>query len=253
MNRGRLTTIWVARIGDECGTMKGTSRMRKENVIARLKALSNPGAVEEMTRVGINPGKSYGVSTPNLWALAREIGVDHDLAQELWASGIHDARLVAGLIADPEATTGEQMDSWARDFDSWAVCDHCCNQLFARTRYAHDKAVEWSGSDQEYVKRAGFVIMASLVVKDKKAADERFEAFFPIMVREAGDERNYVRRAVNTALRTVGKRNSSLNQKAIETAREIGKLEFKSARWIASDAIRELTSDSVQKRLHKKK
>jgi len=227
--------------------------MRKEDIIARLKALSNPGAVEEMAKVGIKPGKSYGVSTPNLWALAREIGVDHGLAQELWASGIHDARLVAGLIDDPEATTGEQMDSWARDFDSWAVCDHCCSQLFARTRYAHDKAVEWSGSDQEYVKRAGFVMMASLVVKDRKAADERFEAFFPIMVREAGDERNYVKRAVNTALRTVGKRNSSLNQKAIETAREIGELDSKSARWIASDAIRELTGDAVQKRLQRKK
>jgi 3-methyladenine DNA glycosylase AlkD len=227
--------------------------MRKEDVIARLKALSNPGVVEEMARFGINPGKSYGVSTPNLWALAREIGIDHGLAQELWASGIHDARLVAGLIADPKATTGEQMDSWARDFDSWAVCDHCCNQLFARTRYAHDKVVEWSGSDQEYVKRAGFVMMASLVVKDRKAADERFEAFFPLMVREAGDERNYVKRALNTALRTVGKRSSNLNRKAVETAREIGELDSKSARWIASDAIRELTSDSVQKRLQRKK
>jgi len=227
--------------------------MREEDVIARLEALSNPGAVEEMARVGIKPGKSFGVSTPNLWAIAREIGVDHSLALALWASGIHDARLVAALIADPEAVTGEQMDGWAGDFDSWAVCDHCCSQLFARTRYAYDKAVEWSGSDQEYVKRAAFVIMASLVPKDKKAADERFEAFFPIMVREAWDDRNYVRRAVNWALRQIGKRNSNLNRKAIETAREIGKLDYKSARWIASDAIRELTSDSVQKRLQRKK
>jgi len=227
--------------------------MRKEDVIARLKALSNPGAVEEMARFGINPAKSYGVSTPNLWALAREIGTDHGLAQELWASGIHDARLVACLIADPQAITGEQMDGWAGDFDSWAVCDHCCNQLFARSSYAWNKAVAWSSSEREYVKRAAFVIMACLVVKDKKAADERFEAFFPIMVREAWDDRNYVKKGVNWALRQVGKRNSNLNQRAIETAREIGKLDSKSARWIASDGIRELTSDSVQERLQRKK
>lgn len=227
--------------------------MQKEDVLGRLKAMSDPQAVREMARYGITPETNLGVPTPSLRSLAGEIGVDHGLAQELWASGVRDARLVACLIEDPAMVTESQMDDWARGFDSWDVCDACCAWLFRRTAHARARALEWSGADAEFVKRAGFVLMANFVVSEKKAADEWFEVFFPIIVREAGDDRNYVKRAVNWALRQIGKRNLNLNQKAVETAREIQRLDAKSARWIASDALRELTSEKVQKRLQGRK
>ena len=219
------------------------------NVLQRLKALSDPTAVEGMARYGINPENTLGVSIPNLRAMAREIGKDHDLAQDLWASGIHEARILASMIEDPGQATEEQMNRWVRDFDSWDVCDQCCMNLFEKTEFAYRKAVEWSEKDKEFVKRAGFVMMARMAVSDKKAGNDKFEPFFPIIRREAGDERNYVKKAVNWALRQIGKRNASLNRKAIEAAGEIQRMDSKSARWVASDALRELTSESVRKRL----
>jgi 3-methyladenine DNA glycosylase AlkD len=221
------------------------------DILARLKALSNPKAVEGMARYGINPENTYGVSIPNLRKIAREAGVNHTLAQELWASGIHEARILASMIDDPSMATEEQLESWVKDFDSWDVCDQCCMNLFEKTGFAYRKAVEWSESDKEFVKRAGFVLMARLAVSDKNADDEIFETFFPIIKREASDNRNYVKKAVNWALRQIGKRNINLNKKAILIAGEIQKMDSRSAKWIASDAIRELTGESVQERLHR--
>jgi 3-methyladenine DNA glycosylase AlkD len=221
------------------------------DILARLKALSNPKAVEGMARYGINPENTYGVSIPNLRKIAREAGVNHTLAQELWASGIHEARILASMIDDPSMATEEQLESWVKDFDSWDVCDQCCMNLFEKTGFAYRKAVEWSESDKEFVKRAGFVLMARLAVSDKNADDEIFETFFPIIKREASDNRNYVKKAVNWALRQIGKRNINLNKKAILIAGEIQKMDSRSAKWIASDAIRELAGESVQKRLHR--
>ncbi len=221
------------------------------DILARLKALSNPKAVEGMARYGINPQNTYGVSIPNLRKIARETGINHALAQELWASGIHEARILASMIDDPSMATEEQLESWVKDFDSWDVCDQCCMNLFEKTGFAYRKAVEWSESDEEFVKRAGFVLMARLAVSDKNADDEIFETFFPIIKREASDNRNYVKKAVNWALRQIGKRNINLNKKAILIAGEIQKMDSRSAKWIASDAIRELTGESVQKRLHR--
>lgn len=223
------------------------------DILARLKALSNPKAVEGMARYGINPENTYGVSIPNLRKIARETGKNHAVAQELWASGIHEARIIASMIDDPKMATEEQLESWVKDFDSWDVCDQCCLNLFKKTGFAYRKAVEWSERDEEFVKRAGFVLMACLAVSDKKADDKQFEALLPIVRREAYDNRNFVKKAVNWALRQIGKRNASLNMKAIETAEEIKKMDSRSAKWIASDAIRELTSESVQKRLQAKK
>jgi 3-methyladenine DNA glycosylase AlkD len=221
------------------------------DILARLKTLADPKAVEGMARYGINPQNTYGVSIPNLRKIARETGINHTLAQELWASGIHEARILASMIDDPSMATEEQLESWVKDFDSWDVCDQCCMNLFEKTGFAYRKAVEWSESDKEFVKRAGFVLMARLAVSDKNADDEIFETFFPIIKREASDNRNYVKKAVNWALRQIGKRNINLNKKAILIAGEIQKMDSRSAKWIASDAIRELTGESVQKRLHR--
>jgi 3-methyladenine DNA glycosylase AlkD len=204
-----------------------------------------------MARFGINPANSYGVSIPNLRSIARETGRDHTLAQELWASGIHEARMLASMIDDPKMTTEAQLESWVKDFDSWDVCDQCCMNLFEKTPFAYQKAVEWSAKDKEFIKRAGFVLMARLAVSDKKAEDRKFEAFLSIIKREALDNRNFVKKAVNWALRQIGKRNVNLNLKAVETAKEIQGMNSKSAGWIASDAIRELTGKAVQQRLRR--
>ncbi len=148
--------------------------------------------------------------------------------------------------------TQEQMEQWVLDFDYWEICDQCCMNLFEKTNFAYYKATGWSSRTEEFVKRAGFVLMARLAVSDKKADDSRFEQFFPILVREAYDERNFVKKAVNWALRQIGKRNLALNKKAIEIAMVIRKIDSSSAKWIASDAIRELSGEAVQKRVRKK-
>jgi len=226
--------------------------MQYEEILKKLKSLSNPKAVEGMAKYGIITKNAYGVSIPNLRKIAKDIGIDHKLAQKLWSSGIHEARILASMIDDPTQVTEKQMERWARDFDSWDVCDQCCSNLLDRTEFAHPKATQWSKRREEFVKRAGFVLMATLAVHDKKATDKDFLKFFPIIKRESNDNRNFVKKAVNWALRQIGKRNLNLNRKAIQTAKEIQKMDSKSARWIAADAIRELKSEAVQKRLKAK-
>jgi 3-methyladenine DNA glycosylase AlkD len=181
--------------------------------------------------------------------MAKQIGRNHLLAQRLWNSGVHEARILAGMIDLPEEVTEKQMEKWARDFDSWDVCDQVCSNLFDKTKFAHKKAIIWSKRREEFVKRAGFVLMATLAVHDKESGDKQFLKFLPIIKREARDERNFVKKAVNWALRQIGKRNLALNRMAIKTAKEIQGIDSKAAKWIASDAIRELTSEAVQKRL----
>ena len=232
--------------------MKPNRPMTYAEILDRLRSLSNSTAVHGMARYGINPENAYGISIPNLRKIAKEIGKDHSLASQLWSSGIHEARILACLIDDPKMVSKGQLERWVRDIDSWDVCDQCCGNLFDKSAFAYQKAVEWSGRSEEFVKRAGFVLMARLAVSDKKADDEEFEQFFPVIEREATDNRNYVKKAVNWALRQIGKRSLSLNGKAVEAAREIQKVDSRSAKWIASDAIRELTSEAVQKRLRSK-
>lgn len=225
------------------------SELTYDDVIKKLKSLSNPKAVEGMARFGINPENTFGISIPNLRKMAKQIGKDHTIAQQLWVSGIHEARILAGMIDELEMVTEKQMENWVKDFDSWDVCDQVCSNLFDKTSFAHKKAREWSKRKEEFVKRAGFVLMAALAVHDEKAKDKEFKIFFPIIKKEAIDNRNFVKKAVNWALRQIGKRNLNLNREAIETAREIQKMDSKSAKWIASDALRELTSKAIQKRL----
>ncbi|MCL5280770.1 MAG: DNA alkylation repair protein [Planctomycetes bacterium] len=225
------------------------ARWTCEEVVKRLRSLGDPRAAEGAARFGIRVSSILGVSAPNLRRLAREIGKDHALAGRLWTTGIYDARVLAALIDDPARVTPRQMERWAGDFDSWAVCDAACCCLFDKTPDPWDKAIAWTGRKPEYVKRAGFVLMAALAVHDKKAPDERFEAFFPLIMRHAADERNFVKKAVNWALRQIGKRNARLNKLAIRTVQDIRRTGSKAAKWIAADALRELTSDRVQARL----
>jgi 3-methyladenine DNA glycosylase AlkD len=223
--------------------------MQAEEILNRLKSLVDPEAVAGMARFAVGGQHTLGISIPTLRKLAKEIGQDHDLAGQLWVSGIHEARILASMIDPPPSVTAAQMERWVKDFDSWDVCDQCCNNLFSKTPLAHQKADEWSRREEEFVKRAGFVLMATLAVHDKKARDETFVAYLPLIKREATDARNFVKKAVNWALRQIGKRNRRLNQVAIQTAQEIKEIDSKSARWIANDALRELSSDKVRQRL----
>jgi 3-methyladenine DNA glycosylase AlkD len=223
------------------------------SILRRLQSLGDPKAVEGMARFGIKTRKVFGVSAPDLRKMAKEIGKNHDLAQELWSVDVLETRGLAFLIDDPSEVTEKQMEQWVREFDNWAVCDGCCANLFDKTVFAWKKAVEWSQRKREFEKRAAFTLMAALAVHDKKAADKQFVSFLPIIKREAEDERNFVKKAVSWALRQIGKRNLALNKKAIQTAKEIQRLNSKSARWIAADALRELTSAGVQRRLARKR
>ena len=223
--------------------------MQYSDILKELKSLSNPRAIEGMAEYGITPGNTYGVSIPNLRKIAKETGIDHELAQQLWESDIRETRILACMIDDPEMVTREQMESWAEDFNYWEICDQCCQNLFENTKFAYRKCIEWSSNEQEFIKRAGFLLMARLAFKDKGMGDKQFEEFLLIIKREASDNRNYVKKAVNWALRQIGKRDPHLNEMAIRAAKEIQQIDSRSANWVASDALRELTSEAVQKRL----
>lgn len=226
-------------------------------IIEELRALSDPAKIADLERYAIKTPKWFGIRTPELKAFAREVKklVDdrHATALELWESGIYDVRAVAFMIDDPKQVTPEQMDAWARDFDNWATVDGACSYLFCRTPFAYEKAAEWATRKPEFEKRAAFSLMAYLAVHDKKADDAKIAAFLPLIEKHSDDNRNFVRKAVNWALRQIGKRNPSLNKLAIQTAERIKKQNTPSARWIASDALRELNSPGVKERLMRKR
>ena len=218
---------------------KTTDPITAAQLLAALQAKANPYNVAGMARFGINPSNTMGVSVKDLRALAKGKR-DHTAALELWASGIHEARILAAMIDDPAAVTPEQMNAWAVDFDSWDVCDQVCMNLFDRTPYAYFKVLEWSTRQEEFVKRAAFTLMACLAVHDKQAGNERFLDFLPVIEREAADPRNYVKKAVNWALRQIGKRNADLRRAAIQSAERLLASGSSSAGWVARDALREL-------------
>lgn len=219
-------------------------------IINQLRAMANQTNVEGMARFGIRPKTEIlGISVSDLRKLAKTIGKrQHELAQQLWASGIHEARILASIIDDPQQVTEAQMERWAADFDTWDICDQCCGNLFDKTPFAVHKAIEWSKRDEEFVKRAAFVLMAYLAVHDKRCGNAPFLRFLLIIDRTATDERQFVKKAVSWALRQIGKRNRALNQSAIIVAERLRERGSKAERWIASDALRELTSEKVQSR-----
>jgi 3-methyladenine DNA glycosylase AlkD len=224
-----------------------------ESAVAELRKLGEKRNVEGMAHFGIVAQNVYGVAKPKMDVLAKRIGRDHNLALELWNSGVHDARILAGMIDEPAKVTAAQMNRWVRDFDNWDVCDGTCCHLFVFTDAAWDCAVKWTKRAAEFEKRAGFALVAYLAYRDKTAKDAQFKKIFPILLREAHDDRNFVRKAVNWALRNIGKRNLVLNRAAIQTAEKMKKIDSRAARWIAADALRELQSDAVQARLQRKK
>lgn len=227
-----------------------SSQQKVNEIIQKLEEYAAPLAKEGMARFGIKTEYALGVSIPNLRKIAKENDKDNQLAIKLWKTKIHEARILATMIADSKLVTEKQMESWVKDFNSWDLCDQCCGNLFDKTKFAYRKAIKWSSDRREFIKRAGFVMMACLAVHDKNAGDKEFLRFLPIIKREANDNRNFVKKAVNWALRQIGKRNVNLHKMAIKTAKEIQKLDSRSAKWIASDAIRELESESVGKRLN---
>lgn len=220
-----------------------------EQAMARLNALADPTQLAGQARYGINVSASLGLSAPAMRKLAKEIGRDHQLAAQLWDSGVREARIVACLIDDPALVTETQMETWALDFASWEVVDTCCCNLFDRCDLGYSKALEWSERAGEFVKRAGFVLMACLAVHNKNAPDSYFEPFLAAIEQQACDNRHFVRKAVNWALRQIGKRNLALRQRAIEVALLIADRECKGARWVACEALRELRSEQLEARM----
>jgi 3-methyladenine DNA glycosylase AlkD len=233
-------------------------------ILAELRASGSEKNREGMARYGINVGQAFGVSVYELRKVAKRLGTDHDLALALWATGNHEARLLAAFVDHPAQVTGRQMDAWAGDFDSWDICDQACTSLFDQSEPAWAKAAEWARRDEEWVKRGGFALMAGLAVHDKAATDRAFTKLFPLIARAASDDRNFVKKAVNWALRNIGKRNRALNRAAIACAEKIlatanhraggergGDRGTRAARWVASDALRELRSAKMQARLER--
>lgn len=238
---------------------------RVSALLAELRALGRADNRAGMARLGIKTDNAFGVSIPKLRAVAKRLGVDHSLALALWATGQHEARLLACFVDDPRAVTEGQMEAWSLGFDSWDVCDQATTSLFDRTEHAWSKAAEWAQRDEPWVKRGGFALIAGLAVHDTRAADRAFSRLLPVIERGAFDERNFVKKSVSWALRNIGKRNLPLNAEAVARAEKIrsaanrragaergGDPSVRAARWVARDALRELTSDALRTRLEEK-
>ena len=228
------------------------SPTREEQVhsaLAWLKSHSTKATRDGMARYAIPSDNAYGVAMRDIKALGKSLGKNHALALDLWATGVYEARMLASFVGDPELLTRREMDQWCKDFDNWAFCDAMSFNLFDRSPYAWPMVETWSRRRGEFEKRTAFALLWSLSVHDKSAADERFLNGLALIEREAADERNFVKKAVNMALRAVGKRNRALNTAAVDVARRLAASEDATARWVGKDALRELTSAGVAKRL----
>jgi 3-methyladenine DNA glycosylase AlkD len=220
-----------------------------EDVLARLRGLADPTRLAGMARYGVATDSAYGVTVAELRQVARPLGRDHDLAAGLWDTGVHEARILASLVDDATLVDDAQFELWAAEFDSWDLCDQVCQNLFRHARPAWPKAVEWTRRSELFVKRAGFTLMAGLAVADRKTADDRFAALLEPLADGADDERPMVRKAASWALRAIGKRSPQLNAAAVETADRLNGSDAPGARWVGADALRELESEAVQRRL----
>ncbi len=220
-----------------------------ETLIAQLEALASPEDAAGMARFGIRGTRVLGVPVKTLRAIARETGRSHTLATELWASGIHEARILASIVAEPKRVTLDQMERWVSELNSWDLCDQCCTNLWVRTPFARERALVWSEREEEFVKRAGFVLMVQVAGKDKGAPAELLYRYLARAEREAGDERNFVKKAVSWTIREIGQRGAALNQAAVAVARRLQASEARAARWVGGDALRELTSEKVARRV----
>ena len=231
---------------------KNREKMNTEDIIKKLEELSKPEDVEGLGRFGIDMKNTYGLKMPVVKKIAKECEKSHELAENLWKIETRETRIIASLVDIPEKVTPEQMDLWANDFNDWEICDQCCTNLFRKTPFADEKIYQWTKDDKEFVKRAGFALIAVLAIHDKKTDNKVFENYLELIKNESIDNRNFVKKAVNWALRQIGKKNKYLNKKAIDIAIEIDKIDSKSAHWIAKDAIRELNSEKTQIAIEKK-
>ena len=227
--------------------MPRTSPPSLSAALAWLERRGSKKNRDGMARYAITAPRVFGVSVGDLRAYAKTIGRDHQLAQELWNSGWYEARMLAGFVDDPALVTPAQMDRWARDFDNWAVCDHSCFHLFDKTPHAYGKAAKWAASRQEFVKRAAFALIASLALHDKKAPDENFRGFLPLIEKAAIDERNFVKKGVSWALRGIGHRSPAMRAEALKVARRLATATAPPARWVGKDAIRDLSRPAKPK------
>ncbi len=222
-----------------------------KDVLDKLQSKARPEQLQGMAKYGMAVEQRLGVSVPDMRKLAKEIGRDHKLALDLWRTGIAEAKIVAAMVGEPDKLTEEQMEDWVTGINSWDVCDQVCMNLFEKNQLAWKKIIDWSEREDEFVKRTAFSLIACLAWHDKKAGDDKFIEVLPVIIRGATDERNFVKKAVSWALRNIGKRNLNLNEAAINAAKEIKRLDSKSARWVASDTLRELESDAIQSRLRR--
>jgi len=222
-----------------------------ESALTWLKRHATRHTLEGMARYAIPSDNALGVSVADIRLLAKRLGKNHELAAALWDTGVYEARMLTAFVDEPKKVTRTQMDRWCRDFDSWGICDGLCFHLFDKTPFAWEKARQWSASPREFVKRAGFALMASLVVHDKAAPGPRFLDFLPLIEQGARDERNFVKKAVNWALRCIGKRDLALNAAAIAVSKHLAQSKEASCRWVGKDALRELTSAKVLARLRR--
>jgi 3-methyladenine DNA glycosylase AlkD len=252
--KGRLqsSSIRTRRSSGRTRAGHGTETWNVDRAVDELKRAGEKRNIEGMAQFGIRAKKVLGVSKPRIDELTRNIGRNHALALQLWKTGIRDARILAGMIAEKDRVSAALMDSWMRNFDNWDICDGTCCHLFVFAGPAWSKAFAWSGRKKEFEKRAGFALAAYLAVHDKAAPNGAFQKYLKVIEREAEDVRNFVRKAVNWALRNIGKRNLKLNREAIRVAERLRKRGSRTAGWIATDALRELRSDAVQRRLQRK-
>jgi len=223
--------------------------MTFNEIITTLRGHADPDSIAGMASFGISPDRNFGVRVPVLRDIAKQTKRNHALALQLWEYGFRETRILASMLAEPAKVDAELLENWVASFDDWEICDQCCMNLFEKLPDAWQLAVAWCRRPEEFVRRAGFVLIARLAVSDKNAADERFEPFFPLLLEGSTDNRNFVKKAVNWAVRQIGKRNLALNRRAIEISLEIQRLDSKAAKWIAADALRELQSPAVKTRL----
>jgi len=220
-----------------------------QGALTWLKRHSSKRNLEGMARYAIPSDNAFGVSVANIRVLGKRLGHNHELAAELWKTGWYEARMLTSFVDDPALVTPAQMDRWAREFDNWAIVDTLCFHLFDRTPHAWRKVAEWHNRREEFVKRAAFALLWSLTVHDKSATDAQFVEGLAFIERAASDERNFVKKAVNMALRAIGKRNPALNANAVATARRLAESTQATERWVGKDALRELAGPSVTRRL----
>src|SRR5467141_2165200 len=249
--RSRSSSILTKRFRQR-GSQKNALQWTKTAVLRELKGRADPKVRAKMEYFGVHVPNAHGISAPVLHQFAKHIGKDHRLAQQLWTTGVHEARILATLIGESEKVSSAEMDHWVRDFDSWDVVDAACCYLYAQAKPAWSKVAAWSRRREEFVKRASFSLIAYVSYKDKAAPDARFARFLRMIEREAHDERNFVKKAVNWAFRNIGKRSARLNRETIRSAERIRRQDSRAARWIAADALRELKSAPVQARLRRK-